>query len=90
MNAMSDLATSDRCATRTEVLSARVRLRKLAQKSGLSDPRVAANGTIVVHSDHPGYREVIRFAGEASEAIGVWPKVITDDVPAAEVATEPL
>ena len=87
---MSDLATTDRTATRGEVLIARRRLRELADVEGLTEARVSLDGTVVVHCDAPGYGPVRRFATAASDVVGVWVNTITDDVAAAQVATEAL
>lgn len=37
----------------------------------------------MVHTDEPGYRNLVRFAGEASRLVGAYVQVITDDIPAA-------
>jgi hypothetical protein len=87
---MSSVATGDRTATRDEVLAARRTLRQLAVRHGLAHPRVDATGTVVVHSDDPGYGSLRRYAMAASKSLGVWVNVITDDAPAAQVATEAL
>jgi hypothetical protein len=89
-NAMSNLATGDRTATRAEVLAARKVLRQLAQRHGLSQPRVDVAGTVIVHSSDPGYAALMRYADAVSKTIGAWLNVITDDAPAAQVDTEDL
>ena len=90
MIGMSDTTTTERTATRAEVLGAAYRLRRLAATEGLSDARVDAVGTVIVHSDAAGYGELRRFATAASDVVGVWVNVITDDVSAAEVPAQPL
>lgn len=90
LGAMSNLATGDRSATLEEVLAARRVLRELATGHGLTRPRVDASGTVVVHSDAPGYGPLHRYATEAARSVGIWVNVITDDAPAAQVDTEPL
>lgn len=87
---MSNLATGDRTATRGEVLAARTVLRQLAMRHGLSEPRVDAAGTVIVHSDEPGYGPLMRYADAAAKAVGAWVTVITDDAAAAQVDTEAL
>ena len=87
---MSNLTTGDRSATREEVLAARATLRQLAERYGLAQPHVGATGTVVVHSDDPGYGPLRRYALDAAKAVGVWVNVITDDAPAARVDTEAL
>jgi len=90
MSTMSNLATGDRTASRAEVLAARKVLRQLAQRYGLSQPRVDVAGTVIVHSSDPGYAALMRYADAVSKTIGAWLNVITDDAPAAQVDTEDL
>lgn len=87
---MSNLAIGDRSATREEVLAARRSLRTLAARHGLTRPRVDGSGTVVVHSDDPGYGPLRRYATEAARSLGVWVNVITDDASAAQVDTDAL
>jgi len=87
---VTNLATGDRCATRDEVLGAREALRQLAERHGLPRPRVDAIGTVVVHTDDPGYGQLRRYAIAAARMVGVWVNVITDDSGAAQVDTEVL
>jgi hypothetical protein len=55
---MSILVTGDRSATRAEVLADRKVLRRLAGQYGLGRPSVDVTGTVVVHSEEPGYAAV--------------------------------
>ena len=87
---VTNLATGDRCATREEVLRAREALRQLAERHGLARPRVDAIGTVVIHTDDPGYGQLRRYAIAAAKMVGVWVNVITDDSGAAQVDTEVL
>ncbi|MHB8294731.1 MAG: hypothetical protein ACYDH5_08950 [Acidimicrobiales bacterium] len=87
---MSGTTMTERTATSAEVLGVADRLRRLAATEGLSDARVDATGTVIVHSDAAGYGPLRRFASAASSTVGVWVNVITDDVPAAEVPAQPL
>lgn len=87
---MASTTISDRTATRQEVLGARKRLGELAAVERLSAVRVDIAGTVIVHSEAAGYGPVRRFATSASNEVGAWVNVITDDVPAAEVASEAL
>lgn len=87
---MSRTVTPDRVATRAEVLGQRRRLAELAAEYGLAHPRVDGRGTVIVHSDEPGYRLVARYATDAARLVGAWVNVITDDVPAAEADAEAL
>lgn len=82
--------TADRRATAGEVTAKRVELRALASRHRFDAINVAADGMIVVHTDDPGYRNVARFAGEASRLVGAYVQVITDNVAAAAVPTNPL
>jgi hypothetical protein len=77
-------------ATRSEILTHRVELAALARAHGLRDPRTDSTGVIIVHADAPGYGAVRRFATAASQTVGAWVNVITDDVPAARTSTDPL
>ena len=90
MNAMSFTTATDRVATRDEVLAQRDALRRLAGQHGLRSPRLSASGTVVIHSDDPGYRTVREFATAASGLVGAWVNVITDDAVAAQVEATPL
>lgn len=87
---MSPSTATDRVATRDEVVAQRAALRRLTDEHGLVSPRVSATGTVVVHSDDPGYRAVRRFATAASDLVGAWVNVVTDDVPTARVDTTAL
>jgi len=78
----------DRQATREEVALHRDAIRRLADDLGLVGLRLRGDGTIVVHSEEPGYRAVIRLAAAASEKVGRHVQVITDDVPGAANAPE--
>jgi len=90
MTAMSYTTAADRVATRDEVLAQRDALRRLAGQHGLGAPRLSASGTVVIHSDDPGYRTVRVFATAASGLVGAWVNVITDDAAAAQVEATPL
>ncbi len=59
-----------------------------AARLALTDVRVRSDGTVVVHSDEPGYRSVLRLSESASELVGTYVHVITDDVPGAAGASE--
>jgi len=87
---MPDLLTVDQRATAEEIADKREELRTLASRHGFGAVHIAADGMIVVHTDHPGYRDLARFAGEASRLVGAYVQVITDDVRAASVPTSPL
>jgi hypothetical protein len=73
----------DRKATAREVLNRSADVRRLADAVGLTSPRLRDDGTIVVHSDEPGYRAVTRLSSALSELVGAYVHVITDDVPGA-------
>jgi hypothetical protein len=78
----------DRKATSEEVKSHAAALRQLTAGFGLSDPRLRDDGTVIVHSDETGYRAVNRLSAAASELVGIYVHVITDDVPGAANARE--
>jgi len=76
-------SVADRKATRKEVTAHREAIRDLARDLGLVDARLRSDGTVVVHSNESGYRAVIRLSAAASERVGHYVHVITDDVPGA-------
>lgn len=86
---MSNTVAVDRKAAVAEVRRHADQLRTLATGAGLGTPRVRDDGTLVVHSDEPGYRSVNRFSAMAAEIVGTYVHVITDDVPGA-TAVRPL
>ena len=85
---MSEVGLIDRKATAREVSSHAADVRRLAGAAGLPGPRLRDDGTIVVHSEEPGYRAVTRLSATLSELVGVYVHVITDDAPAAGSARE--
>jgi len=80
---MSQIAVSDRKATLAEIRPHAAAMRRLVLEFGLGRPRLRADGTVIVHSDEPGYRSVMRFSAAASDVVGAYVHVITDDVPGA-------
>jgi hypothetical protein len=86
MGSMSKATTSDRKASASEVRPHVARVRQFAREAGVSNPRLRGDGTVVVHSPHAGYREVIQLSQRLSAVVGCYVHVITDDVPAAEDA----
>lgn len=89
MGNMTDAVTGERKATRSEVRAHADAIKHLAAGLGLADPRVRHDGAAVVHSDEPGYRSVNRLSTQATQLVGAYVHVITDDVPGA-VDIEPL
>lgn len=87
---MPSTTTSDLSATRDQVLAHRAQLRQMASEEGLSKLRVDVAGTVIAHTDAPGYGPLRRFATAASGLVGAWVNVVTDDVPAAEVSASAL
>jgi hypothetical protein len=85
---MANWTVVDRKATSREVASHADAIRQLAVKLGLSDPRLRSDGAMVVHSEEAGYRAVTRLSAAASELVGAYVHVITDDVPGAVGARE--
>lgn len=88
MGPMADDA-ADRQASAAEVRAHAPALRVLAQRVGVTDLRLRDDGTVVVHSADPTYRQVIAFANVAEAEVGAHVQVITDDVPGA-VGVPPL
>lgn len=67
-----------------QVLGSQAALRELAAREGLSDLRLAPDGTVFVHVDHdPGYGPVLRFVEAATEVLGAEPNVVADETAAA-------
>ncbi len=73
----------DRKATPEEVEAHAESVRDLAADLGLGRVRLRGDGTVVVRSPEPGYRAVMRLAAAASEIVGSYVHVITDDVAGA-------
>ena len=70
-------------ANREQVLEHKMAIRQFAADLGLTNPRIRDDGTVVVHSDEPGYGSVFRLSDLATDEFGVYVLVITDDVPGA-------
>jgi hypothetical protein len=85
---MSHTSVADRKATKDEVRPHAAKIRDLTTSAGLSRPRLRSDGTVVVHSDEPGYRAVTHLSDAASDLVGHYVHVITDDVPGAVDAQE--
>lgn len=83
---MADTTTADRGASAEEVRVHADALKRAAREVGVSDVRILDDGTLVVHSEDQGVREVIALVGRARPIVGWYVHVITDDVPAAEGA----
>ena len=80
---MSNPAVVDRKASSREVAPHVGAIRQLVANLGLSDPRLRSDGAMVVHSEEAGYRAVTRLSAAATELVGAYVHVITDDVPGA-------
>ncbi len=83
MTSVSRVTTGDRRAYKDEVRPHVAEIRRLVEDAGLGPARMLDDGTVVVHSDHPGYREVVWLAIKLAEVVGLYVHVITDDVPGA-------
>lgn len=83
---MSKATTTDRKASASEVLTHAEQVRRLAKEVGVSEPRLRPDGTLVVHSEQPGYREVVELSRRLTDLVGCYVHVITDDVPGADKA----
>lgn len=79
-------------ATAAQVRKAAAKLRETATRLGLSELRVADDGTIVLHVDNDAtHRPVIRFLNDATTLLGAEPYVVTDDAAGAgRYRTHPL
>lgn len=80
---MAKATRADRNASAAEVRAQAAQVHRLAEQVGVSDPRVRDDGTVVVHSDSPGYREVLQLSRSLSVLVGCYVHVITDDALAA-------
>lgn len=85
---VSGIPVADRKAARNEVAVHRDAIRQLARGLGLAEARLRSDGAVVVHSPESGYRAVIRLSAAASELVGRYVHVITDDVPGAADSQE--
>jgi len=83
---MSEATTSYRKASAAEVRTHAEHLHRVAEEVGVSDPRLREDGTVVVYSEQPGYRDVVALSQRLSELLGCYVHVITDDVPGANDA----
>jgi len=83
MSEMSEVSLEEHKARLEEIRPHAKRLRLAAREAGLGGLSVQGDGTVVVHSDEPGYRAVNRFSVRASGIVGAYVHVITDDAPAA-------
>lgn len=83
---MADTTITDRRASADEVRANADALKNAARDVGVTDVGVLDDGTLVVHSDDEGLRQVIDLVGRARQIVGGYVHVITDDVPAAEGA----
>lgn len=62
-------------------------VRRIANQVGVGEPRVRPDGTVVVHSEQPGYRDVVALSQRLTDLVGWYVHVITDDGPGADDAT---
>ncbi|MGI9120144.1 MAG: hypothetical protein ACR2G7_08515 [Acidimicrobiales bacterium] len=85
---MPNALAADRKAAPEEVLARADSIRQAALELGLARPRLRDDGTVVVHSDEPGYHAATLLSAEASRVVGAYVHVITDDVPGAATAQE--
>ncbi len=83
MNVVSQTTVTDRKASAAEVRAHADQLHRLAGEVGVSNVRLRDEGTVVVHSDELGYRQVVDLSRRISQVVGCYVHVITDDVPAA-------
>lgn len=81
---MAQAVHIDRKATYVEVTAHADELRHLVVQHGYAAARLRSDGALIVHDDSVGYRRANRLAGAASQLVGAYVPVITDDAPAAE------
>lgn len=85
---MPRTTATDRKASADEVRTHTSALRELGSQIGVGPVRVRDDGTVVVHADKPGYRQALEFSARATDLVGSYVHVITDDVPGAARAEE--
>lgn len=85
---MSRGTVTDRKATADEVRAHAPALRRLGQRLGVMPVCVREDGTVTVHAADAGYRQALEVSTLASEIVGAYVHVITDDVPGASDAKE--
>jgi hypothetical protein len=83
MAAVSDAVAADHKANADEVRRHAKSIRRLAADLDLGTPRMRDDGTVVIHSTESGYRQANRLSAAASQIVGAYVHVITDDVPGA-------
>jgi hypothetical protein len=81
---MAQAVGVDRKATNDEVADHADELRRLVAQHGYAAARRRSDGALIVHDDSIGYRRANRLARAASQVVGSYVPVITDDVTAAE------
>jgi hypothetical protein len=74
----------DRPATHAELVAHWDKLVALATEYGLTNLRLRRNDALVLTSARPGYRKVAGFVNVASEFVGAYVYVVTDDTPGLE------
>ena len=74
---------SDRKATLDEVVAHAEVLRGLAADQGLRSVGLRDDGALIIHSEEPGYRTANRLSIAASQVVGAYVHVLTDDVSGA-------
>jgi hypothetical protein len=84
---MAKATTADRKASAADVRAHAEDVRRIADEVGVGEPRVRTDGTVVVHSEQPGYRDVVALSQRLTDLVGWYVHVITDDVPGADDAT---
>lgn len=51
----------------------------LVRNFSLSNARLRSDGAVIVHTDEPGYRSILRLSAAATDVVGVYVHVIADD-----------
>jgi hypothetical protein len=81
---MSATIVEDRRASRAELTAHREELLTLAGSYGLSNVRLRSDDALVLTTAGSGYRKVAGFVNVASELVGAYVYVVTDDTPGLE------
>jgi len=83
---MAKATTADRKSSAADVRAHAADVRRIAAQIGAGEPRVRPDGTVVVHSEQPGYRDVVVLSQRLTDVVGWYVHVITYDVLGADDA----
>jgi hypothetical protein len=88
LTTVSDALAADGKATPDEVVAHASSLREGAARLGVAVYASRDDGTLVIHSDDPGYKTADRLSAIAGHVVGAYVHVITDGFPGAAAAQE--